>query len=345
MRSFTIIVLIIACLQSFAQGYIPVDPRLTQKQDILLNQQAEVSLRLADSVLTAIPPKLIEPLERTLALYLLDGVFHDVYAPNRTPVQEFVQKRIEKAADEIESTIVDKGATIWKLYDHGFVVRTGEVTMAFDMIRPSTRFETFFTDTKQVLKRIINECDVLFVSHWHEDHADAWVAKIFLEQGKPVVTPPGVWEDKPFYKQVSHLTRDAKILHKLPVQNGNKTLEVVIYPGHQGKILNNIPVVYTPDGYCFSHNGDQNYGNMKVDTVWINDIKNHHKIDVLMYNSYMSSNWIKGFDPELVLTAHENELGHGIHSRIPYWKIHKRLESISYPYVVMAWGEKYYYLK
>jgi hypothetical protein len=129
------------------------------------------------------------------------------------------------------------------------------------------------------------------------------------------------------------------------IQEGKQELKIIIYHGHQKDILNNIPVIYTPDGFCFSHNGDQNYGNMKEDTVWINDIKNHHKIDVLMYNSYMSSNWISGFDPELVMTAHENELGHGIHSRHPYWEMHARLKSIPYPFVVTAWGEKYHYFK
>lgn len=344
-RVFFSLVLLTNFLQCFAQEYVVIDPRLTKKQDIFLNQQAEVSLNLATKVLTDVPPQIPEPVERTLALYLLDGVFHDVYAPQRLPVQTFVQKRIDQAAKDIKNTTVTEGAVIWKLYDHGFVVRTKTVTIGFDLIRPATRFDEFVTDSKTEMGSIISECDVLFVSHWHNDHADEWVARTFIEQGKPVVSPPDVWKEKPFYREVTHFERNKDKFHTLSIQNGKQKLKVVIYPGHQDKILNNIPVIYTPDNLCFSHNGDQNSGNMAQDTTWLFNIKDHHNIDVLMYNSYMSSKWISGFDPELVITGHENEFGHGIGHRIPYWEIHHRLKSVPYPYVVMAWGEKYHYIK
>ncbi len=48
-------------------------------------------------------------------------------------------------------------------------------------------------------------------------------------------------------------------------------------------------------------------------------------------------------DPDLVISAHENELGHGIHSRHPFWKMHKRSKSIAYPLLVMSWGEAFHY--
>jgi len=276
-----------------------------------------------------------------------DNVVYHIFRASpfseRLPVQKFLLQRIENVAHEIGHTVVEKGVMIWKLYNHGFVVRTNSVTIAFDMIRPSTRFENFVSDTKTEIGHIIRECDALFVSHWHDDHADPWVAQAFIDQGKPVVSPPDVWREEPFYEKVNHLARDGNKVHILPIQKGKQELKVVIYPGHQGDYLNNIPVVYTPDGFCLSHNGDQNYGNMAQDTIWLFNIKDHHRINVLMYNSYMSSDWISGFNPELVITGHENELGHGIHSRHPYWEMHQRLKSVPYSFVVMAWGEKYHY--
>ena len=339
-----IIILFILIGHSFAQEYIPIDPGLTRKQDELINQQAEVILNKANEVLSTYPPKIPEPLERTLALYLLDGIFHDVYAPQRLPVQEFLQNRMEDMADQMDSTVVEEGAIIWKLYSHSFVVRTKTVTIGFDLIRPSERFEVYYADTKDVIGRIIDQCDVLFVSHFHPDHADDWVAQAFIEQGKPVVAPPGIWEDKAFYKEINHLDRDAGKIHTLPIQNGINELETTVYPGHQGDYLNNVAVVYSPEGLCFSHNGDQNAGQIAEDTLWLFDIKNQHQIDVLMYNSYMSPTWISGFDPDLVISAHENELGHGIHSRHPFWKMHERSESIPFPVLVMSWGEAFHYI-
>ena len=339
-----IIVLFIPMGLSFAQEYTPIDPGLTQQQDKLINQQAEVMLNKANEVLTNFPPQIPEPLERTMALYLLDCIFHDVYAPQRLPVQKFLQNRMEIMAYQMESTEVEEGAIIWKLYNHSFIVRTKSATIAFDLIRPSVRFDTFYTDTRAVIGRIIEQCDVLFISHWHPDHADDWIARAFIEQGKPVVAPPDVWKDKPFYEKLSHLDRDAGKKQVLPIQNGEKELKTIIYPGHQGDYLNNVSIVYTPEGYCFSHNGDQNAGHSAQDTLWLFDIKNQHQIDFLMYNSYMSPTWIRGFDPDLVISAHENELGHGIHSRHPFWKMHKRSESIVYPLLVMSWGESFHYI-
>jgi len=343
-KSIGFIIVLFICLgPCFAQEYIPIDPRLTQKQDESLNQQAEVMLNQADEVLSSIPPQIPEPLERSLALYLLDCIFRDVYAPQRLPVQEFIHKKIVDMGDQMDSTEVEDGAFIWKLYSHSFVVRTKSVTIAFDLIRPSVRFDTFYTDNRAAIGRIIEQCDILFISHWHPDHADEWVARAFMEQGKPVIAPPDVWKDKPFYEKLSHLERDADKRHILPVQNGKQKLKTTIYPGHQGDYLNNVAVVYTPEGLCLSHNGDQNSGQAAEDTLWLFDIKSQHNIDVLMYNSYMSQTWIRGFDPDLVISAHENELGHGIHSRHPFWKMHRRAESIPYPLLVMSWGEAFHY--
>jgi len=64
-----IILLFILVGHSFAQEYVPIDPGLTQKQDELINQQAEVILNKADEVLSNFPPQIPEPLERTLAYH------------------------------------------------------------------------------------------------------------------------------------------------------------------------------------------------------------------------------------------------------------------------------------
>ena len=337
---YILTLLVTSGLQVYAQVPV-VDPSLTPKQDKALNDQAHVILRLVSEVLDEYPPQLPEPLQRTQGLYLLDCIFHDVYAPHRLPVQKFVQTSAEKMAAQLEKEVVTDGAKIWKLYSHSFVVRTKSVTIGFDLIRPSVRFDSFYLDMKPVLNRIVDQCDVLFISHFHKDHADDWVAGQFINQGKPVITSPDFWKDKPIYNRITHLQRDPELVQKIPVQNGKIILEAVIYPGHQGDYLNNVPVVYTPEGMVFSHNGDQNAGQIEIDSIWLFNVHKDHPIDVLLYNSYMKPEWIKGFDPKLVISGHENELGHGIHSRHPYWKMHQRMESIPYPLVVMTWGESF----
>ena len=63
-----------------------------------------------------------------------------------------------------------------------------------------------------------------------------------------------------------------------------------------------------------------------------------------------------GFDPAVVITGHENEMGHTIDHREPYWLSYKRKSGserfggdpdIGYetPLLLMTWGESYHYDK
>ena len=81
-----------------------IDPNLNEVQNDFLDQQAQALLGLADETLVQHPPGLPEPSGRRLVLHLLDGVLHDVYAPQRPPVREFFHRRIRRAAEQIENT-------------------------------------------------------------------------------------------------------------------------------------------------------------------------------------------------------------------------------------------------
>ena len=330
-----------------------IDPNLNEIEDDFLNRQAQALLNQVNEVIDANPPQLPEPLLRRMSLLTLDGVLHDVYAPQRPPVQDYFHTRIEKAVQEIENTRVDEGAMIWKLYDHGFVVRTATVTLAFDLIRAV--YIEGFALPDELVERIVNECDVLFISHRHGDHADEWVAQMFLDQEKPVAAPSQAWEDKPIHSRITHLKREAHTLQSLSVQKGKNELRVVNNPGHQGpEVENNVPIVFTPEGMSFVQTGDQWDGGNDFD--WIDAVREHHRVDVLMPNCWSMdiARVVQGFDPQLVITGHENEMGHSIDKRVPYWLTYERKTgSDSYggnqakgydkPLVVMTWGEKYHY--
>lgn len=310
--------------------------------DGFLDRQAEVTLDLVRQALVRFPPQLPEPLLRRMALLMLDGVLHEVSAPERLPVQEFFHSSMRYAAEEMERTRVSRGAMVWKLYDHGFVVRTPTVTIGFDLIRGYSAGEDFAVDD-EVLERIVRQCDALFISHRHGDHADMWVARAFLDGGKPVVAPVEVWVDSTIHRQITHLTPEAHTLQSLPVQGGRRELEVVIYPGHQGEsIQNNVTLVFSPEGISFCQTGDQSNAD---DFAWIDEVHQYHRVDILMPNCWTTdiARMARGFDPELIITGHENELGHSIDHREPYWLTYDRMSRSSYPLVLMTWGESYHY--
>ncbi len=332
----------------------PINPTLSISEDQFLNNQAEALLEHVNMVLSKHQPSWPEEADRRSALLLLDAVLHDVYAPLRPPVHVFFKTRIKKAVDEIEQTEIESGARIWKLYNHGFLIRTRSVTIGFDLVRGKSVNIEGFSIGDDDMSRIIDQCDVLFISHIHDDHAEEWVAQSFIDQGKPVVAPTGMWIDRPVYAHITHLERESHIEQILQVQGGQQELKVVIYPGHQGvDIDNNVTLVYTPEGISFSQMGDQANDD---DFEWIDEVANNHVVDVLMPNCWTSDivRVAKGFDPEVIITGHENEMGHTIDHREPYWLTYQRRkgsesfggsgeEGYDNPLILMTWGESYYY--
>ena len=347
-----------------------IDPRLSEDDDAYMSRQADALLSQVVAALTRTPPVLPEPPDRRLALLLIDGVLHDQYAPNRPAVQRLYHAQMERAISAMETTRVHEGAIIWKLYNHGFVVRTPTVTLAFDVYRGAPGFRINnptgegtvglspgFPLPDELAARLVRQCDVLFVSHRHGDHADPSIARAFLDQGKPVVAPSDAFEGADFHNRITHLEREANLLQRLPIQKGARNLEVVVYPGqqYQGRGLpNNVVLVFTPERMSFAHNGDQinDPYPYQADYAWIDKVRDHHRVDVLMTNCWTDDiyRFTRGFNPRLVIPGHENELGHPIWDRVPYWGdaqylklTYPQLLASDYPVLVMAWGEAYHY--
>ena len=303
--------------------------------------QQEFTLELVDATLRAYPPALPEPPPRRLALQLLDHVLHEEPAPSKPSLQAFHHRRIAAAADDIEATLVRSGGTVWKLYDHGFVVRTPDVTLGFDLTRGHSAGVPAFAVADEVLDRIADACDVLFISHLHEDHADPHVAARFLVQNKPVVAPPQVLEEEPFHERITHLPREPHVLHELSVHGGEVLLRVAANPGHQGiKTENNHHVVVAPCGFTVVHTGDQGYTD---ELDWLDSAHEHYRVDLLLPNSWVPDllGVVAAYAPRLIIPGHENELGHDISHREPYWLSYVRMTTNAEKLLVMTWGERF----
>lgn len=331
-----------------------IDPALNEIQNVFLNNQAEALLNQANKILFNYPPDWPEPETRQSALLLLDGVLHDVYAHSRPPVQDFFKTRISNAIDEIDQAEIIHGARIWKLYNHAFVVKTNSVCIGFDLVSGISSGIEDFSISDEEMSRLIKQCDVLFISHYHGDHAEESVAQLFIDQGKPVVAPASIWRNKAIYEHIVHLDREPHSEQELAIQNGMQKLKVVVYPGHQGSdIENNVYLVFAPEGLSFSQMGDQSNGD---DFEWIDEVGNMHVVDVLMPNCWTTdiARVASGFNPALIITGHENEMGHTIDHREPYWLTYQRREgsdrfggsqNVGYdtPMIPMTWGESYRY--
>ena len=321
-----------------------IDPMQTYWGDIdgFLNRQAQASLDVVQELLRQFPPSLDETLERQAAMMLLDNVLHDEKAPHRPSVQEFFHDRMNLLASELETTWVTTGAMIWKLYDHGFVVRTPSVTLLFDFTRAYSSGDDSFAIPDQLAFRILEQCDAMFVTHRHRDHADAWAAAEFINLGKPVIAPKSVFPEESFNQDLTRLERSTDKKHLLSLQGG-KSISVTAFPGHQGATLeNNVYLVTAPEGFTLLHTGDQSNSD---DFSWIDTIGEKHDVDLLLPNCWTTDieRMAEGVSAQLLITGHENELGHSIDHREPNWLTYDRLQEVKTPYILMTWGERYHF--
>jgi len=328
------------------------DPSLSQKDNDYIERQDHVFLDTISSILTKYPPSAHEGPARSHAKLLLDAVCHDQYAAFRTPVQEFFHSRVDKVIDELEKTKVTAGAVIWKIYNMGFILRTKTVTVAFDLVSGITSDSKDFAFTSSEADRLVKQCDILFISHRHADHAEKNIASRFLDLGLPVVAPSQVWKDDKIGLKLTRLERDPMKVQRLELRNGKK-LEVIVCPGHQMKDVDvNVVLVTTQEGITAAHLGDQiNEGEFMIDFAWIDKVSTIRKVDIMMPNCWTNDidRIAKGFNPAVILPGHELELGHSIWDRVPFWGDNEYLGTKfielrrKYPVVALVWGESYLY--
>jgi L-ascorbate metabolism protein UlaG (beta-lactamase superfamily) len=236
---------------------------------------------------------------------------------------------------------------IWKLYNHGFFVRTPNVSFAFDVVPGPPGIQDFAV-TAGLLERIAVQADALFLSHPHNDHVNRDVARMFLTRNKPVLAPEGLWAAEPeFAGKLTYPKRSASEVLDVPVRAGKQVLKLTAYPGHQGASpINNVNLVVTPEGFAVIHTGDQS-GNEGPgsDFDWIAHIGHNRPIDVALPNCWTTDikRVLRGIDPRLVITGQENEMAHEVPHREDYTQTYNHLAGSPYPVLVMTWGESYWY--
>jgi L-ascorbate metabolism protein UlaG (beta-lactamase superfamily) len=329
------------------------DPHLSQKDNDYIDRQDRVFLDTINKLLSSFPPAIHDGRERSQAKMLMDAVCHDQYAAFREPVQDFFHERTDKLISELEKEKVVTGAVIWKIYNMGFIVRTRSVTIAFDLVSGASSGSKGFALSSEEILRLVSQCDVLFISHKHQDHAEKDVAEQFLRMGRPVVAPEQVWSDDKIYKKITHLERVPDKIQTLALSSGRK-LDVIIYPGHQMRPVDvNVALVRTPEGISVAHLGDQiNEGDFMSDFAWIDNVGKKNKVDIMIPNCWTNDidRIAKGFNPSLIMPGHELELGHSVWDRVPFWGDdeylglkYRELKKSAYPVVAMVWGESYHY--
>ena len=163
---------------------------------------------------------------------------------------------------------------------------------------------------------------------------------MFVKDKKPIYAPTEVY---PSNNNINHIYPEKMITEKTVLKNNE--IKVNIIPGHQDDLLNNIYVITLPEGFTIAHLGDQYNKND------LPSLKNIYtkipSVDALLVDCWISNmkEIIEDFNPKIVVTGHENEMGHSIDHREPFWLTYQKMEKINRPSLIMGWGEWYLYRK
>jgi L-ascorbate metabolism protein UlaG (beta-lactamase superfamily) len=327
-------VALLLCLPMMAQTNAE-DNEFWGSSDSYLQRQTARALDLVNQALQEYPPMVGNVTPRRLALSNLDAILHNTIFDKCEPLMQFVSTRILQVIAGLQAPLSSDMA-IFKLYNDGFIVRTQSATVAFDMVMGSNY--QYIPD--QLMAQLVDQCDILFLSHNHDDHVDPRVVKLFTDRGKQVVAPD---EALPNNQAIMHFRKEQ--VSDLTLRLPKATLQVKVLPGHQDELQNNIYVVTTPEGLTFAQTGDQY---LKEDIPWIKQLPSQiPELDVLLINCWAMElqTHVAAFRPKLVITGHENEMGHSIDHREAYWMSYLKLDQLPYNYSLMTWGECYQYNK
>ncbi len=250
----------------------------------------------------------------------------------RRDVGALFQQQMNKAIAEISESRVTDGVRIWRMYNMGFVVKSAEATIGFD-IHPGWVFDNPMD--KAQLKRLAEQLDIALVSHWHHDHCSRPFLKQMLAAGKKIVLLDSVAKE---------LTGEN--VFRIPGRHARpvKAAGVEVY-GHTGRQFptarNNVYVVRI-GGLMVMHQGDNDK------TSLYRNIAAEHKVDVLLVNCWARMDTvIEGVKPKLAISGHENEIRHPSMFRSGYRRTFRELDKMKLappwsngPQVrVMFWGE------
>jgi L-ascorbate metabolism protein UlaG (beta-lactamase superfamily) len=303
--------------------------------DGYLSDQAEVLLDYVDATLQAYPPSAKPGEARRLAFTALDAVLHETRYDDSPQFHAFLDKRLGRVAEALEGP-VKRGVTVYKLYNDGFVVRTPKLTVGFDFCGNRKGVKVV---PDALLRRLVNACDVLFISHRHQDHADPLVVRMAGEAGIPVYGPAD-FKCEGF--QVIHTdpARDTVVATK------RGSVGVLALPGHQRALLNNIYVVTLPGGKTVAHFGDQD---LEADKAWLFEAPAllRKRLDIMIINGWNPEldAIVRSFNPRVVLSGHENEMFHGIDHREALWLTQYKFDTLAFPMpaYTLVWGERFRY--
>jgi len=324
-----VMIVLLLCVSLFAQNTFLTTYGVETENTILqtsdTNYSLDLQLEQIKADLISNPPG-TNPILREETILTLDSILTNTEVSKSQAVENFYNSMIEKMEIELQDTVVS-GNNIWMMYNHGFIVKTPQITMAFDLLDGITGYWSTLLSTE-----LISSIDVLFITHSHLDHYDHSIRSAIIANGGTVIVPSEI-----------------SVSGDVPMTAGDTiTLSGLQIKAHFGlhSVPSRIYEVITPGGYKFLHTGDNQTSTTLPD---VSDL------DVLLLNAWVNEsgtassvigmrNCLDKLEPSLMIPGHIQELYHAPDNRARYaWAYEVDDVPIPSDIMVMAWGEKYHF--
>jgi L-ascorbate metabolism protein UlaG (beta-lactamase superfamily) len=289
--------------------------------------------------LEAHPPGRGDPAVRAAALSLLDFPLHVRAGTEwRKHTGRFFHRFCDEAIEQIRRPVPPGRLRVWKLYNLGFVAKTAEAAVAFD-VHPGKKLSPPLSGRQ--LRALAESIDLATVSHVHRDHMHAGFLRRVLSAGRPVVVP----RVPPGLAGLAGVHRCAQLVDS-PLRVG--ALEVRALPGWQRFFVRNYVHVVRIGPFRVVHTGD----NTRME-IYEQVRDDHGGTDVALVNCWAGyAPLVRRVRPRLVVPGHENELGHMVSMRWEYARSLRELQRLGLPCwradqpddgstrsAVLSWGE------
>ena len=302
----------------------------------LTESWAATALGWAQTVLRENPPQGGDPSLRAHAHLMMDQVLHLNSSTGLAALREFVHSTMDRAVEEMQTTEVTEGACIWKLYNHGWVIKTANHCWVHDLYQGPGNAAM----TPEHVDAILGMAEAVFCSHWHGDHISIPVIRRALERGIPVHTPQLPDGNTALRENLNNILDFSGVPRSIaipgPFEEGDiGGLHFRAYPGHQDELPNTVFMVEA-DGMTTLQTGDQ-YN--EEDYRWLREIGDEGKVDVFLPWMVELDRLVDAVRPRVVIPGHQNELGHLFEHREPYDQAYEKLRKLDGESYVLSWGE------
>jgi hypothetical protein len=258
------------------------------------------------------PPNTGDPIVREQTILDLDNILSNDSSRSSQSVYNFYNFMMEKVNTELRDTVLE-GAAIWMMYNHGFVIKTPQHVFAFDLV---DGYQNWLT---HLPSELIQQIEVLFISHEHGDHYDYSLVNTVMANGGYVVVPS-----------------ENATMGNIPMAAGDSlTISGLHIKAHYG--MHPVPVrmyeVITPSGLKILHTGD----NRTLTTLPLTD-----SLDILLLHAGVDMrSFINKLNPIMMIPGHIQELGHDV--RVEYTQAFEVDDvPLNSEVIVMAWGERFF---